>query len=127
MIKFRCRKKIFSWEKKMYKEWIEYVMWYRDDILAQENWLADLFCTSFTNPMQRTWLQDKYWTDIYELDIIKNWLMWYWEVRRCKWWYELIWLDYEYKWQSRHMYYLNSECLVIGNTYEIDKKRYTFL
>ena len=111
----------------MYKEWTEYVMWYRDDILAQENWLADLFCTSFTNPMQRTWLQDKYWTDIYELDIIKNWLMWYWEVRRCKWWYELIWLDDEYKWQSRQMYYLNSDCLVLSNTYEIDKKNYTFL
>lgn len=61
---------------------------------------------------------DRMNTKIYVWDIIKNWFAWVRVVQECSWWFELLWIDWEYKDSNYTISALNSECTVFGNIYE---------
>jgi len=79
------------------------------------NWYSIKECLI---PLQYIRINDRMNTEIYVWDIVKNWLSWVRVVQECKWWFELLWLDQEYKDSHFKLDALNDECMVFGNIYE---------
>ena len=113
MIEYKIRDKSL---KKMFTTKMAHSL-FMDGRVKETNrvWFA---INGYLLPLQYIRKNDRMNTKIYVWDIIKNWFAWVRVVQECSWWFELLWIDREYKDSHYMISALNSECMVFGNIYE---------